>query len=189
LAFFLRSTIFNPINVIHNAMLLIRWFSRWFAVAGAAVALFVAGMTSYSVISRWLTSKPVQGDVELTQMGIALSISLCVPWCQMRNSNIIVDFFTQKFSPRKQDVLDGVGCMLLALMCSVLAWRTGIGALSVHQSNETSMILGLPMWWVYAALAPGLALTALICLIQAWLYFTNQPQSRLTGAMIESPAA
>jgi TRAP-type C4-dicarboxylate transport system permease small subunit len=181
--------VLKPINFPHNIMLLIRWFSRWFAIAGAALALLVAGMTSYSVISRWLTSKPIQGDVELTQMGIALSISLCVPWCQMRNSNIIVDFFTQKFSTRRQDFLDGLGCILLALMCLVLAWRTGVGALSVHQANESSMILGLPMWWVYSALAPGLALTALICLIQAWLYFTNQPQSRLTGPALESPTA
>ncbi len=170
-------------------MLLIRWFSRWFAISGAALALLVAGMTAYSVLSRWLTSKPIQGDVELTQMGIALSISLCVPWCQMRNSNIIVDFFTQQFSPRKQDFLDGLGCLLLALMCSVLAWRTGVGAFAVYQANETSMILGLPMWWVYAALAPGLALTAIICLMQAWLYFSNRPQSRLTGPALESPTA
>jgi TRAP-type C4-dicarboxylate transport system permease small subunit len=168
-------------------MLLIRWFSRWFAISGAGLALLVAGMTGFSVVSRWLTSKPIQGDVELTQLGIALSISLCVPWCQMRNSNIIVDFFTQNFKKRTQDFFDGVGCILLALMCAVLAWRTGVGALSVHQATETTMILGLPMWWVYAALAPGLALTAIICLIQAWLYFTNQPQSRLTGSTLESP--
>jgi TRAP-type C4-dicarboxylate transport system permease small subunit len=169
-------------------MLLIRAFSRWFAIAGALAALLVAAMTSYSVVSRWLTSKPIQGDVELTQMGIALAISLCVPWCQIRNSNIIVDFFTQKFSHRTQNILDGLGCILLALMCAVLAWRTGVGAIAVHQASETSMILGLPMWWVYVALAPGLALTALICLIQAWLYFTDQPQSRLTGATLESSA-
>jgi TRAP-type C4-dicarboxylate transport system permease small subunit len=29
------------------------------------------------------------------------------------------------------------------------------------------MILALPMWWAYASLAPGLALTAAIALVQA----------------------
>ncbi len=166
-------------------MNLIRTLSRWFAIIGAGLALLVAAMTTYSVISRWLTSKPIQGDVELTQMGIALAISLCVPWCQLRNSNIIVDFFTQKFSARKQSGLDGIGCILLALMCFVLAWRTAVGAASVNNAGETTMILGLPMWWVYVALAPGLALTAIICLVQAYLYFTNQSQLRLTGQSAE----
>jgi TRAP-type C4-dicarboxylate transport system permease small subunit len=27
------------------------------------------------------------------------------------------------------------------------------------------MILGLPMWWAYASLAPGLALAALVALV------------------------
>ena len=35
----------------------------------------------------------------------------------------------------------------------------GAGALAVHEAGETTMILGLPMWWTYALLAPGLALT------------------------------
>jgi TRAP-type C4-dicarboxylate transport system permease small subunit len=30
------------------------------------------------------------------------------------------------------------------------------------------MILSVPMWWAYASLAPGLALAALIALIQGW---------------------
>lgn len=131
-------------------------------------------MTTYSVISRWLTSKPIQGDVELTQMGIAIAISLCVPWCQMRNSNIRVDFFTQKLSARNQDRLEALGALLLAAMCLVLAWRTTIGAIAVNNATEATMILGLPMWWTYVALAPGLALTAGICLVQAYFYFTHQ---------------
>jgi TRAP-type C4-dicarboxylate transport system permease small subunit len=52
-------------------------------------------------------------------------------------------------------------------MCALLAWRTGVGALAVHDAQETTMILSLPMWWAYASLAPGLALAALIAIVQA----------------------
>lgn len=147
------------------------WIRRatWaLALAGALVALMVGLMTTVSVAGRALFKTPIQGDVELTQLGIALAISLCVPWCQLRGANIIVDFFTQRMPLRAQRRLDAVGALLIAVMCGLLAWRTGVGALSVKQAHEQSMILELPMWWAYASLAPGLAVAGLVALLQAW---------------------
>jgi hypothetical protein len=42
-----------------------------------------------------------------------------------------------------------------------------VGALSVHEAGETTMIISLPMWWAYACLAPGLALAGWVALMQA----------------------
>ena len=126
-------------------------------------------MTVVSIALRSLTSRPIQGDVELTQLGIALCISLCLPWCQLHGGNILVDFFTQGAHERTVRRLDAFGGVLMALMVGLLAWRTGAGALAVGTAGETSMILGLPMWWIYASLAPGLALAGVIALVQAWL--------------------
>ena len=140
-----------------------------FAILGGLCASAVALMTVVSIALRSLTSRPIQGDVELTQLGIALCISLCLPWCQLHGGNILVDFFTQNASPRSVRRLDAFGGVLMALMVGLLAWRTGAGALAVGTAGETSMILGLPMWWIYASLAPGLALAGVIALVQAVL--------------------
>ena len=145
-----------------------------FALTGAAVALAVALTTGASVVLRALTSRPIQGDVEITQFGIALAISLMLPWCQHRGANIIVDFFTQNLRERRLRVLDGIGCLLIALMYLLLAWRTGVGAQAVWAAGETSMIRSWPMWWVYASLAPGLALAAVIALAQAAMHFSGR---------------
>ncbi len=142
-----------------------------FAMVGGVCASLVALMTVVSVTGRAALSKPIPGDVELTQLGVALCISLCLPWCQVHGANIIVDFFTQKVGPRKQALLDGVGALALAVMSALLSWRTAVGAVSIHEAGETSVILGLPMWWTYAMLAPGLALTCLVALVQAGLLF------------------
>ncbi|MFO1340158.1 MAG: TRAP transporter small permease subunit [Burkholderiaceae bacterium] len=138
-----------------------------FAVIGGAVACAVAAMTAVSIVMRAAWSSPIAGDVELTQFGIALAISLCLPWAQLRGANIIVDFFTQALSRRANRRLDALGALLLAAMCALLSWRTSVGALSVREAGETSMIRDLPMWWAYASLAPGLALSALVALLQA----------------------
>lgn len=152
-----------------------------FALAGSAIALGTGVMVVTSVTMRALITKPIPGDVELTQFGVALAISLALPWCQLHGSNIIVDFFTQKLRERSIRVLDGIGCLLISIMCALLAWRTGVGAVSVRQAHEASMILDLPMWWVYASLAPGLALAALVALVQAAMHLRSDDMRALTG--------
>jgi TRAP-type C4-dicarboxylate transport system permease small subunit len=160
----------------------LRWLTGWFALAGAVVALLVAVMTTVSVIGRAFFLSPLQGDVEMTQLGIGLAISLCLPWCQLKSANIIVDFFTQRAPMRVQRWLDAFGALMIGSMCALLSWRTAVGAVGVRESYEATMILDLPMWWAYAALAPGLALAAFIALVQAVLHITGQPMSRLEGS-------
>ncbi len=155
--------------------------SHAMGLAGSFVALAISLMTTVSVASRALFNAPIPGDIEITQMGIALAISLCLPWCQLRGANIIVDFFTQNISERKRQWLDGLGCLLLVAMYCLLAWRTGSGAVSVREAGETSMIISLPMWWAYAALAPGLAIAACVALAQAILILRGEDLSRLQG--------
>ena len=150
--------------------------SRWFALVGSFIAMLVAGMSVYSIIGRAFLSKPLFGDVELTQLGIAASISLCLPWCQLHRGNILVDFFTQSTSVRTRQILDSAGALLLAAMCVLLAWRTTMGAIAVREVSETSMILGLPMWWAYVSLAPGLLLSALVALWQAALLLVGHDE-------------
>lgn len=141
--------------------------ARWFALTGVALGLGVALMVVASIVGRAVWARPVPGDVELTQFGIAFCISLSLPWAQARGAHIIVDFFTQGARPRVMAGLDGVGALLMALFYALLAWRSAAGAVAVRQVHEASMILDLPMWWVYAALAPGLALAAAVALRQA----------------------
>jgi TRAP-type C4-dicarboxylate transport system permease small subunit len=165
---------------------LLRRIAAMFAVAGSAVAFAAALMVVTSITLRALTTRPIQGDVEMTQFAVALAISLALPWCQLRGANIIVDFFTQRLPMRQVRWLDGVGALMMTAMCALLAWRTSVGALSVREAGETSMILALPMWWAYASLAPGLALAALVAVAQASLHFRNAPMADLLGRHHES---
>jgi TRAP-type C4-dicarboxylate transport system permease small subunit len=148
--------------------------ARRFALAGGLVASGLALMTATSIAARAAAGSPVPGDVELVQVGIALCISLCLPWCQLHGANIIVDFFTQRLPERGQRWLDGLGAVLMTVMCALLSLRTAAGAIAVESAGEQTMIIGLPMWWAYAMLAPGLALAAAIALWQAGRLLSGQ---------------
>lgn len=160
---------------------LLNRFAWLFAMLGGLVASLVALMTVTSIVLRATTTRPIPGDVELTAFGIAVCISLCLPWCQLHGANIIVDFFTQRASLRVQRRLDGIGALLLAVMTALLAWRTSVGAIGVREAGEETMILGVPLWWMYGLLAPGLALTALVAVIQAALYFSGRDVKAMQG--------
>jgi len=133
-----------------------------FAFAGGAVLTGLALMSVWSIGGRWLFSKPLQGDYELVQMGCAIFVALCLPYCQLKYGNIIIDFFTTKTSLRTQARLDAIGALLLGLVMLLVAWRTGVGLTSIRASGETTTILGMPTWWTYAGMFPGIALTAIV---------------------------
>ena len=45
---------------------------------------------------------------------------------------------------------------------ALLAWRLVAGTISMREAGETTTILGWPLWHAYAAMVPGVALTALL---------------------------
>ena len=61
--------------------------------------------------------------------------------------------------------------MLLALVAAVVAWRTGVGAASLKEAGEASMLLLWPVWTVVAAMVPSFALLAIAGLYNAGLYW------------------
>jgi TRAP-type C4-dicarboxylate transport system permease small subunit len=137
-------------------------------IAGTLLAA-IALMSVISIVRRTLNFQPIQGDFELVQLGLAVCVTLMLPWCQLQGGNIIVDFFTARLRQRWQRRLDAIGCVLFAAAMTLVAWRTGAGALSLKSAGETTMLLGFPLWIGYAAMTPGLALTAAAALYSAVL--------------------
>lgn len=140
---------------------------RCLALAGGAIFAAITLMSAVSVIGR-VAGRPIQGDFELVQLGCAVAIAFCLPYCQLQRGHIMVDFFTTRASARTRHGLDALGALLLALVMALAAWRTGAGTLAMKASNETSMIMGLPVWYAYALMTPAFALTALTALNTAW---------------------
>ncbi len=137
------------------------------AILAGVLLTVITLMTCISLIGRNTTGWTIIGDVEITGYVAGAAIALFMPWCQYRRGNIIVDFFTAKASAATHQRMDRLGALLLAIVLALLTWRTSLGGLSAWRSGSGSMMMGLPEWWVFAAMVPALALTALIALVQA----------------------
>jgi TRAP-type C4-dicarboxylate transport system permease small subunit len=144
------------------------FLARVLAVLGGCVLLAASGMTVVSVLGRWLADRPVLGDVELMQVACAVAVALFLPYCQVRNAHIIVDFFTARAAARTRRRLDALGSTLLATAMLLLAWRAGVGVAEMKAAGETTMVTGFPFWLTYLAMVPGLALSGAIALHLAW---------------------
>lgn len=146
-----------------------RWLERLCDVSaalGVLVLLAMAGMTAVSVAGRAFFAHPILGDVELVQLGSAVVVASFLPYTQARRANIIVDFFTTGASARTQQWLDWLGTALYTAVLALVLWRVAVGGLDIHAAGERSMLMGLPLWWPYALMLPGLALCVLIGALQ-----------------------
>lgn len=133
---------------------------RALALAGGVILAALTLMVMVSVAGRVL-GQPIQGDFELVQVGSAVAVAFFLPYCQWRRANIRVDFFTARASRRTKGLLDALGALAYALVLGVVAWRAFAGAAAIKAAQETTMIMGLPLWYGYALMAPAFALAAI----------------------------
>ena len=134
------------------------------AYVGGGLFILEAIMSVISVIGRLWFSAPIPGDYELIQLFTTVAIALCLPYCQLRCGHVFVDFFTSWAPTRLKRYLDRFACLLLAVLAFFLAWRSWDGLVDMYEYEESSMVLGLPIWWGYAPLPPALIVLGLAAL-------------------------
>jgi len=151
------------------------FLSRGFAGVGGLVLVAVSVMSVGSIASRALTGSALLGDFELVQIGSAIAVAAFLPWGQMRGSHVFVDFFTTGLGPRMRARLDAVGALLLGVCAALLAWRMLIGTVGLEASGETSMLLGVPIWYAYGLMLPSFMLLSATALYTSWRKFRGEP--------------
>lgn len=151
----------DPIGRVLDAV------ARLFAICSGLMLTAMALMSVYSIVGRSLFDKPLLGDYELVQMMSAVAVTMALPFCQMANGHVIVDFFTVRNSARSNALLDTVAALLLAICAFALAWRVGIATLEFMSNHDASMLLNLPTWWGYAPMGPSFFLLGCAALYTA----------------------
>ncbi|MBS99128.1 MAG: hypothetical protein CMI01_10675 [Oceanospirillaceae bacterium] len=150
------------------------WVSRQFALLGGLIMLALATMTVVSVLGRSTVGWSVEGDYELVEVGLAISVFLFLPECYLKKGHVVVDLFTSACKPGTLRVLDMVGDLLFAIVAGVLVWRLTVSGFESHDYFEQTMILGLPMWWAFAVGVVCMALMLLLSLNNLYMFFLQR---------------
>lgn len=154
-------------------MRILEKLAKFCAILAGLLMTVITLMTCISLIGRNTTGWTVAGDFELSGVVCGAAVALFMPWCQLRQGNIIVDFFTAKASERTNAMLDRMGALLLGLTFALLAWRTTLGGLNAYTTSSSTMMLGFPEWVVYVSMVPPIVLTAFIGLYQGLVGFNE----------------
>ena len=104
---------------------------------------------------------PVRGDFELVELGMAVTICLFLPLCQMTAGHARVDLFTQNMPVTVLRVLQALVDVLVAAVLVVIVWKLFEGLEAKHRAGTRTTLLQIPLWWAYLIGLSGLGLTAL----------------------------
>jgi TRAP-type C4-dicarboxylate transport system permease small subunit len=125
--------------------------ARALAILGGLFSVASALLVTTSVTLRWLGLGSVNGDFELVQIGVALSVFCFLPLTQARRGNIMVDTFTGWLPLPVQRAIDAFWDLVYAGFMALMAWCLMNGARDALTSGLSSAMLSLPLWPVFAA--------------------------------------
>ncbi len=146
---------------------LLRRISAGLALAGGALLCGLALLSCVSIAGRVLFSAPIPGDFELIEVGTALAVFAFLPWCQITRGNVAVDLLVRRAPQRVRAALALLTNGAFAAVAALLTWQAALGGLDLYRYRESTMVLGLPLWWGFVPATFCLAVLTLVCLATA----------------------
>lgn len=128
--------------------------ARLVAIAGGVVLVVITATTVISIVGRGLIFaglRPIPGDYEIVEAGVFFAVFSFMPWCQYVRGHASVNIVTNFMSPRANAVIELLGNLLMLAAAIFLAWRHWLGMLDKQRYMESTFILRVPLWWIYAS--------------------------------------
>ena len=154
----------------------IHMLCRGAAFGGGAVLIAIMALTVVSVVLREVTGRPIPGDFELVEMGCAIAMFAFLPYCQWVGGNVAVEFVTARAPRWLRGWLDVLASAAYAAIAVLITWRMSLGGLDLQRYQETTMVLGVPVWWAFVPIVPSVALLALTAAYTAWRSLSRAPR-------------
>jgi len=147
--------------------------SNIFALTGGFIMLGVAAVTVASIIGRTTIGQSIEGDYEITEMGLAMAVFLFLPLCYVRKGHVIVDLFTAHCMPSTLRTLDTLSDAVFTITAFTFAYRMGLSGLEAKEYLEQSMLLELPTWWTFIVGVISMTLCGLCGLYKLFTTFSR----------------
>jgi len=116
---------------------------------------------------------PVNGDFELVEVGMVFAIFAFLPLCNLNGAHASVDIFIGLLPQRVRDAIRMIVELIFAAVLILIAIQLFAGMVSKRGSGQTTLLLGYPLWWGYAASVPGAVVAALVAVYIAACRFVE----------------
>ncbi|MEQ8349276.1 MAG: TRAP transporter small permease [Sneathiellaceae bacterium] len=142
----------------------------WEGLAGiwrgllAVMIVFLAVLTLFDVLGRYVFSAPIPGALEITEIVMALMIGAALPLVERRQAHITVDFVEGIRAPLFQRLRRIVLGLVMAGALAVAARQMFVQAGDYASGNEHTMYFEVPAAPIAYAIAVSFAVGAVIAL-------------------------
>ncbi len=122
----------------------------------ATMVIFMMLAISYSVIMRYLFSRPIAWIVEISSYLMLYITFLGTAWLLRREGHVEIDLFTGHLSPKRRAVLRSVTSVGGAIVGFVLTWKGILITIDYFRRGVMAMdILNTPQYLLMAIIPVG----------------------------------
>lgn len=147
---------------------LARSFIRlWAYGLGGLLLVSIVLMTAYSAAAGFFFNRPLAGDFEIVQFGVAVAVFCFLPLAQLARANVIVDIFTMRVPAKAKTVMDLLGALVAVAFAALLLWRMTDGMIDYYRHSEYTPIIGIPLWTAFPPILVSLFLLVIAALLSA----------------------
>ena len=132
-------------------------------------AILLCGVVVVNVASTLggIFSAPFAGDLEVTQVGVAVAVFTFLPYAQLTGANVSADIFTARAKPRTVAALKTTGALVALAFALLLLARMSLGMLDQQAYGYTTAILQFPHWIAFIPILASLVLLSLAAILTA----------------------
>jgi len=137
-------------------------------VFGTVAAAFLAAMmllTVADVLLRTFFNYPIQGMLELIELGLACTLFLGMPAVFIRGEHLVVDVVDQWARPSVVRLLDLFGALISFGLLAVMAWEMVPVARSMYEFGDVTSDLSIPKIYYWIPVLLGVVASALASLV------------------------
>lgn len=144
--------------------------TRWMYGISGFLLIVMAVVTLVDIASRAVYSASSGaidftfiGGIEIVKYSLLISLMMAMPEF-VRQSQVIVDLFTDKLPARTHEVMEAIYLFGFALLGAGISWHFYHAIASYQMYGETTQDLLIPIWYFFAV---GSFAAAVLCLSAA----------------------
>ncbi len=146
--------------------------TEWAGNIAAVCCVFLVALMFGLVVARYCFGIGSIASQELTQWLHGTAFLLALAYCLKYNSHVRVDIFSQRWSKRRQALMEIIGIFIFLLpLCIFWCWVSFDYVAVSWSQSEGSNSGGLPGWFLIKTLIP---LSAVLLILQALALVVRQ---------------
>lgn len=136
------------------------------ALMGGFALFGIMLLVSISVFFRYALNRPILGDQELVEIGMALVVMMAMPFATLKGEHIRVDILDNRLGEVGRFAGDVFARCISCFVLFLLIGKTWDKMLDAYEYDDVTNMIEIPIWIAYGAITLGMGLVAVVMAVQ-----------------------